>query len=383
MKRQIKSDASEHHSGSSKSRTEILPLLPGWPSCSWPSCWGGRSGLWSAEDSSDLLLVVGVHPSDASPVSWNSSGFLQLVLFHCQDLLPILWPGVKTKHFIWVSMYLAPSTNWGHYVNAFSWRRDSPPVTCSSEQREGLAVRRAKTVTSLSSYFKTLRSGPASGLNPPSSSRVPKFSLNPVISVVILGILQSRISPQFGFKMSNPGLEIGRVPHPEKRIGDRLPLCSQAKRSADWASAPAASGWNPRPTSAVNRSAYWASPPDPWSNAKIIFGHLVMYCDTAWLDNTNILFMYSVHTDPRLSSFLFYLPRWWTTLSDVNAVLVGSGSIVSVIDRVDCDNILPQGAKKIIFTACHSSKLKLAFTSPDVISTSPKNVFFFCYSNSS
>ena len=33
-----------------------------------------------------------------------------------------------------------------------------------------------------------------------------------------------------------------------------------------------------------------------------------------------------------------------------------------------------QGAKKIIFTACHSGKLRLAFTSPDVISTSPKNV---------
>ena len=61
--------------------------------------------------------------------------------------------------------------------------------TCSPEKREGLAVRRAKTVTSLSSYFKTLRSGPASGLNPRPSSRVPKFSLNPVISVVIFGIL--------------------------------------------------------------------------------------------------------------------------------------------------------------------------------------------------
>ena len=52
---------------------------------------------------------------------------------------------------------------------------------------------------------------------------------------------------------------------------------------------------------------------------------------------------------------------------------------------------LSQGAKKIIFTACHSGKLKLAFTSPDVISTSPQNFFwlaelisqFFCYSNSS
>ena len=40
--------------------------------------------------------------------------------------------------------------------------------------------------------------------------------------------------------------------------------------------------------------------------------------------------------------------------------------------RLSCQFIL-QGAKKIIFTACHSGKLKLAFTSPDVISTSPKN----------
>ena len=32
-----------------------------------------------------------------------------------------------------------------------------------------------------------------------------------------------------------------------------------------------------------------------------------------------------------------------------------------------------QGAKKIIFTACHSGKLKLAFASPDDISTSSKN----------
>ena len=36
-------------------------------------------------------------------------------------------------------------------------------------------------------------------------------------------------------------------------------------------------------------------------------------------------------------------------------------------------NTMIQGAKKIIFTACHSGKQKLAFTSPDVISTSPQN----------
>ena len=49
-----------------------------------------------------------------------------------------------------------------------------------------------------------------------------------------------------------------------------------------------------------------------------------------------------------------------------------------------------QGAKKVIFTACHSGKLKLTFTSPNNISTSPKNVLmsrlisqFFCNLNSS
>ena len=49
-----------------------------------------------------------------------------------------------------------------------------------------------------------------------------------------------------------------------------------------------------------------------------------------------------------------------------------------------------QGAKKVIFTACHSGKLQLTFTSPSIISTSPKNVLmsrlisqFFCNLNSS
>ena len=49
-----------------------------------------------------------------------------------------------------------------------------------------------------------------------------------------------------------------------------------------------------------------------------------------------------------------------------------------------------QGAKKVIFTACHSGKLRLAYTSPNVISTSPKTFWwaellsqFFCNLNSS
>ena len=35
---------------------------------------------------------------------------------------------------------------------------------------------------------------------------------------------------------------------------------------------------------------------------------------------------------------------------------------------------ISQGAKKVIFTACHLGKLKLTFTSPNIISTSPKKV---------
>ena len=42
---------------------------------------------------------------------------------------------------------------------------------------------------------------------------------------------------------------------------------------------------------------------------------------------------------------------------------------------LELKQVCMQGAKKIIFTACHSGKLKLAFTSPDVISTSPQNLF--------
>ena len=49
-----------------------------------------------------------------------------------------------------------------------------------------------------------------------------------------------------------------------------------------------------------------------------------------------------------------------------------------------------QGAKKAIFTACHSGKLKLTLNSPNIISTSPQNVLmstlisqFFCNLNSS
>ena len=52
--------------------------------------------------------------------------------------------------------------------------------------------------------------------------------------------------------------------------------------------------------------------------------------------------------------------------------------------------LINQGAKKVIVTACHSGKLKLTFTSPNIISTSPKNVLmgrliskFFCNLNSS
>ena len=55
-----------------------------------------------------------------------------------------------------------------------------------------------------------------------------------------------------------------------------------------------------------------------------------------------------------------------TTLDDKNSC--GKGNLGSKIE------VCKQGAKKVIFTACHSGKLKLAFTSPNIISTSPKSV---------
>ena len=51
-------------------------------------------------------------------------------------------------------------------------------------------------------------------------------------------------------------------------------------------------------------------------------------------------------------------------------LLKGEGLETSIVFKA----YSPQGAKKVIFKACHSGKLKLAYTSPNVISTSPKNV---------
>ena len=58
-------------------------------------------------------------------------------------------------------------------------------------------------------------------------------------------------------------------------------------------------------------------------------------------------------------------------------------SFSGVLDWIVLILVWFQGAKKIIFTACHSGKPKLAFTSPNVISNSPQNFLFFPYSNSS
>ena len=61
-----------------------------------------------------------------------------------------------------------------------------------------------------------------------------------------------------------------------------------------------------------------------------------------------------------------------------------------VLPMVMAVMIMVQGAKKVIFRACQLGKVKLTFTSPNIISTSPKNVLmsrlisqFFCNLNSS
>ena len=59
---------------------------------------------------------------------------------------------LKKKHLIWLSMYLAPSTNWGHYFYVSGWRRDRH-FKWSFEPREGLAAYRAKGSTFISQLF--------------------------------------------------------------------------------------------------------------------------------------------------------------------------------------------------------------------------------------
>ena len=85
-------------------------------------------------------------------------------------------------HFIWVSMYLTQSTNWGHSFYVSYWRQDRH-FTWSSEPREGLAICRAKGVPSFLSYFKTLSVGLVAGIEPATSPNAVKRSTdwaNPV-----------------------------------------------------------------------------------------------------------------------------------------------------------------------------------------------------------
>ena len=60
------------------------------------------------------------------------------------------------------------STNWEHDFDV-SYRRRDRHFTWSSEPREGLACCSAKGVPSFLGYFKTLRIGPAPGIEPATS----------------------------------------------------------------------------------------------------------------------------------------------------------------------------------------------------------------------
>ena len=64
----------------------------------------------------------------------------------------------------------------------------------------------------------------------------------------------------------------------------------------------------------------------------------------------------------------------WFDHSLLSRNLKVNSVIMTVIFKWQNSDYKKQGAKKIIFTAYHSGKLKLAFTSPDIVSTSPKNV---------
>ena len=68
----------------------------------------------------------------------------------------------KKMHFIWVSMYLAGKSNWGHFFYVSLWRRNRH-FKWTSEPHEGLPVCRAKKVPSFLRYFNTLSIAPAPG----------------------------------------------------------------------------------------------------------------------------------------------------------------------------------------------------------------------------
>ena len=67
------------------------------------------------------------------------------------------------------------STNWGHYFYVSFWRRDQN-FTWSSQPREGLAICRAKAVSSFLSHFETLSAGPVPGTEPATSRSAVKRS---------------------------------------------------------------------------------------------------------------------------------------------------------------------------------------------------------------
>ena len=60
----------------------------------------------------------------------------------------------------------------------------------------------------------------------------------------------------------------------------------------------------------------------------------------------------------------------WKPCSDCTVVVV----ILIIKDSFLVLHQGTQGAKKVIFKAFHLGKLKLAYTSPNVISASPKNI---------
>ena len=81
------------------------------------------------------------------------------------------------------------------------------------------------------------------------------------------------------------------------------------------------------------------------------------------------------------------LSRFESQRNIVVTVHVQSGTVVHTPDFIivhiwggSCKGGYPsrqdinQGVKKVIFKSCHSGKLKLEYTSPNVISTSPKNI---------
>ena len=91
-------------------------------------------------------------------------------------------------------------------------------------------------------------------------------------------------------------------------------------------------------------------------------------CQNSWLPAKIAAYLVSI-SQLLCLAFLYGWDFWNKISLDWLLTLTTQPSTSKLSDNP----VLKQGAKKVIFTVCHLGKLRLAYTSPNIISTSPKN----------